>query len=98
MKNKQTKKFRPKKNIKVIELFAGVGGFRLGLEAIRGKNGKKPFNVVWSNQWEPTTKKQHASEIYEKRFGKKGHSNEDISEVSSKKIIKPLSVVTRTNS
>lgn len=86
MKNKQTKKFRPKKNIKVIELFAGVGGFRLGLEAIRGKNGKKPFNVVWSNQWEPTTKKQHASEIYEKRFGKKGHSNEDISEVSSKKI------------
>ena len=43
------------KKIKVVELFAGVGGFRLGLE----KN--KEFEVVWSNQWEPSTKKQHAT-------------------------------------
>ncbi len=42
--------------IKAVELFAGVGGFRLGLE----KN-KKQFEVVWSNQWEPSTKMQHAS-------------------------------------
>ena len=36
--------------IKVCELFAGVGGFRLGLE----KTGH--YAVVWSNQWEPSTK------------------------------------------
>ena len=51
------------KKIKVVELFAGVGGFRLGLE----KN--KKFEVVWSNQWEPASKSQHASEIYIKKFG-----------------------------
>lgn len=61
--------------LKVIELFAGVGGFRLGLE----KTGK--YEVVWSNQWEPSTKTQHASLVYEARFGKKNHSNVDISEV-----------------
>ena len=54
--------------LKVAELFAGVGGFRLGLE----KNG---FKIIWSNQWEPLTKTQHASMVYEKRFGKENHSN-----------------------
>ena len=63
------------KKLKVIELFAGVGGFRLGLE----KTGK--YEVVWSNQWEPSTKTQHASMVYEARFGGKNHSNADISEV-----------------
>lgn len=60
--------------IKVVELFAGVGGFRLGLD-------KKNYDIVWSNQWEPSTKKQHASLVYEARFGKDNHSNEDINEV-----------------
>ena len=41
------------KKLKVAELFAGVGGFRLGLE-------KSNYEIVWSNQWEPSTKKQHA--------------------------------------
>ncbi|WP_405384831.1 DNA (cytosine-5-)-methyltransferase [Maribacter sp. LLG6340-A2] len=63
------------KKLKVIELFAGVGGFRLGLEAT------DKFKVVWSNQWEPSTKTQHASLVYEARFGKSNHSNTDISEV-----------------
>ena len=58
-------------SLKVAELFAGVGGFRLGLE----KNG---FKIIWSNQWEPLTKTQHASMVYEKRFGKENHSNVDI--------------------
>ena len=66
--------------IKTIELFAGVGGFRLGLEAVKTK-GKKAFKVVWSNQWEPSTNIQHASEVYEARFGKKNHSSEDIAKV-----------------
>jgi len=57
-----------------IELFAGVGGFRLGLQ--------DEWDVVWSNQWEPSTKTQHASEVYVKRF-KPGdqHSCENIDDV-----------------
>lgn len=65
--------------IKVVELFAGVGGFRLGLE-------KNDFSIVWSNQWEPSTKTQHASMVYEARFGKNNHSNEDINEVVSRDV------------
>ena len=66
--------------LKVIELFAGVGGFRLGLE----KSNK--FEVVWSNQWEPMTKTQHASMIYESRFGAENHSNVNIEEVPTSEI------------
>jgi len=67
--------------IKTIELFAGVGGFRIGLENVKSFN--KNFNIVWSNQWEPSTKIQHASQIYEKQFGYINHSNEDISTVKT---------------
>ena len=63
------------KKLSVIELFAGVGGFRLGLEKTHR------YEVIWSNQWEPSTKKQHASMVYEARFGSSGHSNADIAEV-----------------
>ena len=66
--------------LKVAELFAGVGGFRLGLE----KNNN--FEIIWSNQWEPSTKVQHASMVYEKQFGKENHSNEDINEVVTRNI------------
>jgi len=55
--------------IRVAELFAGVGGFRVGLEKAGG------YKVVFSNQWEPSTKKQWASEVYEARFGSDGHTN-----------------------
>lgn len=80
--------------IRVVELFAGVGGFRLGLEGWKGKSAlsnyskdfESHFEVVWSNQWEPSTKVQHASLVYENRFGKEGHSNEDISTVDINKI------------
>ncbi len=66
--------------LKVVELFAGVGGFRLGLEK------SKDFQVVWSNQWEPMTKTQHASQIYENKFGTKGHSNKNIEDIPTSKI------------
>ncbi len=65
--------------LKVVELFAGVGGFRLGLE-------KGNYEVVWSNQWEPSTKVQHASKVYETRFGKENHSNQDITSVPTSEI------------
>lgn len=66
--------------LKVVELFAGVGGFRLGLE----KN--KNYKVIWSNQWEPNSKIQHASTIYEKRFKSGIHTNIDIEKVKTKDI------------
>ncbi len=60
----------------VAELFAGVGGFRIGLAAAG-------FKTLFSNQWEPSTKAQHASDVYVARFGDEGHSNEDIATVSA---------------
>ncbi|PWL39888.1 DNA (cytosine-5-)-methyltransferase [Flagellimonas aquimarina] len=66
--------------LKVCELFAGVGGFRLGLE------NTGHYNVVWSNQWEPSTKAQHASLVYEARFGAKNHSNTNIEEVPTSEV------------
>ncbi len=74
------------KRIKVAELFAGVGGFRVGFDRVVSKEGI--FETVWSNQWEPGTKTQHASEVYVKRFGKENHSNEDIEKVRADKIPK----------
>lgn len=59
---------------RVVELFAGVGGFRLGLE-------KSGWRVVWSNQWEPSTIEQHASDCYVVRFGAEGHVCEDIEKI-----------------
>jgi len=58
----------------VAELFAGVGGFRIGL-------ARAGWKTVYSNQWEPSTKVQHASEVYVANFGPEGHSNVDIATV-----------------
>ena len=58
----------------VAELFAGVGGFRIGLAAAGWK-------TVFSNQWEPSTKAQHASNVYAARFGEDGHTNVDVATV-----------------
>lgn len=68
-------------DIRVVELFAGVGGFRVGME-----RASSSYKVVWSNQWEPSTKRQDASLIYCRRFGSDGHSNEDISAVPTAEI------------
>lgn len=68
-------------DIRVVELFAGVGGFRIGLERASSR-----YKTVWSNQWEPSTKRQDASMIYSSRFGVEGHSNEDISTVPTERI------------
>ncbi len=68
-------------DIKVVELFAGVGGFRIGLE-----RASKHFKTIWSNQWEPSTKRQDASIIYCRHFSVDGHSNEDIATVPTEEI------------
>lgn len=70
-----------RRQIKVVELFAGVGGFRIGLEG-----ASDAYNTIWNNQWEPSTKHQDASLIYQARFGIKGHSNKDINTVSTSEI------------
>lgn len=84
---------------KVVELFAGVGGFRVGLNKIKKINKKTGkaiekkdrFDFVWANQWEPSTKSQEAYECYMKRFSKTKNkseniSNDDISSVDKTKI------------
>ena len=65
-------------DIRVGELFAGVGGFRLGLEGRPGADQNTGFKVVFSNQWEPGEKAQWASQIYEQRFGPEGHTRNSI--------------------
>lgn len=64
----------------VVELFAGVGGFRIGLEA----SGK--WKVIFSNQWEPGKKKQWASDCYSNHFSTGQHINDDIAKINAKDI------------
>lgn len=77
---------------RVVELFAGVGGFRLGLE--RELVGFDPelgwqystpedpeWQVVWGNQWEPSTKSQPAFDAYQSHFPDGVHVCEDIAVV-----------------
>lgn len=76
-----------KEKIKVVELFAGVGGFRLGLEGHKSnkKTHHKHFETVWFNQWEPSTKKQHAHETYVARFNHRDEDTDvDIAKVTEK--------------
>lgn len=67
--------------LNVVELFAGVGGFRLGFE----KADKEYFQTVWANQWEPSKKAQDAYDCYRKRFTEGEISNDDITSVSNEK-------------
>lgn len=68
--------------LKVAELFAGVGGFRIGLE----NTNNQMFEVTWGNQWEPGKKVQHAFDCYSTKFQTGVHSNEDIAEVSDREL------------
>lgn len=68
-----------------VELFAGVGGFRCGLNKVSLEDDKVTENgnweFLWANQWEPSTKTQDAYECYGKRFGFNDISNVDIFKV-----------------
>jgi DNA (cytosine-5)-methyltransferase 1 len=65
--------------MRVVELFAGVGGFRLGLDRAGG------FQTIWFNQWEPASRAQHAFDCYVQNFVPDGlappHANTDICKV-----------------
>ncbi len=74
----------------LIELFAGVGGFRCGLNHVELKDDKVVekgnWKCLWANQWEPATKSQEAYDCYVKRFGSDNVSNVDIFEVDKHEI------------
>lgn len=72
---------KQKHHIRVVELFAGVGGFRIGLEG-----ASDAYETVWNNQWEPSTVHQDASIVYRARFGERGHSNRDINLIKTANI------------
>lgn len=65
------------KGLNILELFAGVGGFRLGFE----ESNKELFHTKWSNQWEPSRKSQDAYEVYDYKFPDSININEDIEEI-----------------
>lgn len=64
----------------ICELFAGVGGFRLGFDRL-----KSGWETVWFSQWEPGAKTQWAHDCYVEHFGDSKdlrgeyHTGEDIS-------------------
>ena len=82
-----------KNTIKVVELFAGVGGFRLGLERANNKNKHSKFQVVFSNQWEPGGCRQHASEVYVKKWGTENHHAKDVALITKKDLPKKVDLV-----
>lgn len=64
----------------VLELFAGVGGFRVGLE-----KASPTFKTLWSNQFEPSRKSQDAFEVYNYHFPDSENWNEDITTISDER-------------
>lgn len=63
-----------------LELFAGVGGFRVGLEKASPR-----FKTLWSNQFEPSRKSQDAFEVYNYHFPDSENWNEDITTISDER-------------
>ncbi|HJJ92593.1 MAG TPA: DNA (cytosine-5-)-methyltransferase [Methanocorpusculum sp.] len=71
----------------ICELFAGVGGFRLGFDKLNSG-----WETTWFSQWEPGAKTQWAHDCYVSHFGEaedlngEYHTGEDISVVDKKSI------------
>lgn len=66
------------KEMKVLELFAGVGGFRVGLE----KSSSTIFKTKWANQWEPSRKSQDAFEVYDYHYPNSQNFNINIEDIT----------------
>ena len=66
----------------ICELFAGVGGFRLGFDRL-----ETGWETTWFSQWEPGARTQWAHDCYVQHFGDcedlrgEFHTGEDISEM-----------------
>lgn len=64
----------------ICELFAGVGGFRLGFDRL-----ESGWKTTWFSQWEPGARTQWAHDCYVQHFGDSAdlnnefHTGEDIS-------------------
>lgn len=71
----------------MCELFAGVGGFRLGMERLNSG-----WKTNWFSQWEPGAKTQWAHDCYVQHFGDSKdlvgeyHTGDDISTVIKENI------------
>lgn len=65
--------------LKIVELFAGIGGFRVAFDRVFG-------DTIWANQFEPATKKQHAASIYRHHWDDRSLRVEDIRLVPSDEI------------
>lgn len=71
----------------ICELFAGVGGFRLGFDRL-----ESGWETTWFSQWEPGAKTQWAHDCYVQHFGdsldmnNEFHTGEDISTVDKRAI------------
>lgn len=64
--------------LNILELFAGVGGFRIGFEA----SDADYFKTVIANQWEPGKKRQDAFETYNKHFPDSLNLNIPVQEIT----------------
>ena len=67
--------------MKVLELFAGVGGFRVGLE----NADKRFFETKWANQWEPSRKSQDAFQVYDYHFPNSDNIDDSIVDITDEK-------------
>ena len=70
----------------ICELFAGVGGFRLGFDRL-----ESGWETTWFSQWEPGARTQWAHDCYVQHFGDSSdlnnefHTGEDISTMQQQK-------------
>jgi len=71
--------------IRFIDLFSGIGGFRLGLQRSSDK-----YRCVWSNDWDTNKEGKktgfYANQIYTKHFGSESHNTNNIERVSESEI------------
>ena len=71
----------------ICELFAGVGGFRLGFDRL-----ESGWETTWFSQWEPGARTQWAHDCYVQHFGDSAdlnnefHTGEDISKMDKQAI------------
>ena len=71
----------------ICELFAGVGGFRVGFDRL-----ETDWKTTWFSQWEPGARTQWAHDCYIQHFGDsldingENHTDEDISTVQKEMI------------